>query len=686
MPPISHTCGCGTPTAAGTSQFPSIAVDRGMAEAWVRQSHRRRAVARGLPRGDISRLTAARVNTARLTGRAGGGALVTLDLAVNLLLGVLPVVFVVASAVMVGRVPAAVRDGSGSDAWHALLAAFLVAAAAFIGQQIVAPVRESVSELVARRVDGWVIGEVMSAATGTVGIGALENPRVVADLRTAARELEGIAQSPGQACAGLVALVARYTQLIGYAAVVGVRFSWLAAAGLLLAVLLFRYGQRGGLRKYAEFRFTVYPTELKYDYVRSLSVEAGAAKEIRIFGLIGWLRDLWRSSYLEWLEPVWRTRRRIYLWPFVWYASWGLLVSATVFALLGHDAAAPGGEVGLTSFVMVSSATVAALRLGEGYRESDLPTAIGMHAYDAARRFIDALTAAERADGSRQTPLPGTPATGEVPELAGELHFDHVGFHYPGQDRMIFDGLDLTIPIGRCTAIVGVNGAGKTTLVKLLARLYEPTAGTIRLNGVDIRRYPVDAWRAKLAVIFQDFARYEMPAADNVALGAVGHRDDVAGIRAVLQAVGLAEMFDALPRGIDTPLARHLTDGTDLSGGQWQRVALARALFAFRHGSEILVLDEPTASLDVRAEAGFFREFTEVARGATTLLISHRFSTVRQADLIVVLEDGRVTEQGSHQQLLAADGRYAHLFRLQAHRFTDVDDSMAADEVLRAPR
>ena len=635
-------------------------------------------------RGDAARLTRARIDTARLAGRAGGAPLIAVDLVVNLLLGVLPVVFVVASAVVVGRVPAAVRDGSGSEAWRALLSAFLVAAVAFVGQQLVAPVRESVSELVARRVDGRVIDEVMAAATGTVGIGALEDARVVANLRTAARELENWVQSPGQACAGLLALVARYTQLIGYAVVVGVQFSWLAAAGLLVTVLLFRYGQRGGLRKYAELRFTLYPAEQKYDYLRALSVEAGAAKEIRVFGLIGWLRELWRTSYLEWLRPVWSARRRIYLWPYLWFASWGLLVSATVFALLGHGAAGPRAEPSLTDFVMVASAMMAALRLGEAYRESDLPTTVGMHAYDAARRFIDSLTAAQALDGpAADTAHLDSGLAGAVPELAGSLHFDKVSFCYPGQKRMIFDGLDLTIPIGRCTAIVGVNGAGKTTLVKLLARLYEPTAGTIRLNGVDIRSYPVDAWRAKLAVIFQDFARYEMSAADNVAFGAIGHRTDRAGIRAVLEAVGLHEMLDALPRGIDTPLARQLTDGTELSGGQWQRVALARALFAFRHGSQVLVLDEPTASLDVRAEAGFFAEFTEVARGATTVLISHRFSTVRQADLIVVLENGRVTEQGSHQELLSREGRYAHLFRLQAHRFTDVDDSTAADEIVR---
>jgi ATP-binding cassette subfamily B protein len=625
------------------------------------------------------------VQTARLAVREGGAALICVDLFVNVVLGVLPVVFVLASAVVVGRVPAAVSAGAGSAAWGSLLGAFLVAAVAFLGQQIVAPVRESIGELVARRIDGRVIEEVMAASTGAVGIGALEDPRVVADLRTAARELESFVQSPGQACAGLLALVARYTQLVGYAAVVGAEFSWLAAVGILVAVLLFRYGQRGGLRKYAELRFALYPAELKSDYVRALAVDSAAAKEIRVFGLIGWLRDLWHTSYLDWLQPIWSARRRIYLWPYLWFTTCGLLVSATVFALLGHGAAGPNAELSLTRFVMVSSAALAALRLGEHYRESDLPTAVGMHAYDAARRFTEALAVAETTAG---VAVPAQPDGAlELPELAGSLHFDNVSFHYPGQQRMIFDGLDLTIQIGRCTAIVGVNGAGKTTLVKLLARLYEPTGGSIRLNGVDIRSYPVHAWRAKLAVIFQDFARYEMSAADNVAFGSVAHRADRTGIRAVIEAVGLHQMLDALPRGIDTPLARHLSDGTDLSGGQWQRVALARALFAFRHGSRILVLDEPTASLDVRAEAGFFAEFTESARGATTLLISHRFSTVRQADQILVLENGRVTESGSHRQLLSDNGRYAQLFRLQAHRFTDLGDNVAAEgEIVRTPR
>ncbi|MGW3959581.1 ABC transporter ATP-binding protein [Amycolatopsis sp. NPDC005003] len=617
----------------------------------------------------------------RLTRKAGG-PLIALATFVNLLLGALPVVFVVASALMVGRTPAAVEGGLGSPAWDALLGTFAVAAGAFIAQQVVAPIRESVSELVARRVDGRVIDEVMAASTGTSSIGPMEDPDVVSDLRVAARELEQWVQSPGQACAGQLTLLARYGQLVGYTAVVGAGFSWFAAAGLVLAVSMFRYGVRGGLRKYAQVRFDLDPEELKNDYLRRLTLEATAAKEIRVFGLIDFLRGYWRDCYQEWLKPVWAARRRIYLWPFVWYTVWGLAVSGGVLALLGNAAAEPGTSLTLTTYVMVITAALGALSLGQRFPESDLPTAVGMHAYYSVLRF---LTRLDESPATKDEPA-DRPEAGEtdVPEPVGIIHFDNVGFAYPGDRGKVFDGLDLTIEIGKSTALVGVNGAGKTTLVKLLARLYEPTEGAIYLDGVDIRKYSVEAWRARLGVIFQDFARYEVSAADNVGFGAAEHLHDAEGIRAAIEAVGLAETLDGLPRGLDTPLARHLEGGADLSGGQWQRVALARALFALRHGSSVLVLDEPTASLDVRAEAQFFREFGRLTEGATTLLISHRFSTVRQADRIVVLQQGQVTEQGSHDELMAANGRYAQLFRLQAERFTDRDEQ--DDEMAGMPR
>jgi ATP-binding cassette, subfamily B, bacterial len=615
-----------------------------------------------------ARLLVQRWEILRLTRRAGA-PVIALSLSLNLVLAALPVAFAVLSAIIVGQVPAAIEAGLGSPAWDGLLSVFLWAAVSFLATQILTPIRESVSELVKRRVDGSMVREVMAAATSTDSIGPMEDEQVVADLRVAARELEQWVQSPGQACAGQLSLLTRYGQLVGFAAVVGAGFSWFAAAGLVLAVAAFRYGVRGGLRRYAQVRFDLDPEELKNDYLRRLTIEAGAAKEIRVFGGLDFLRGYWTGCYEEWLKPVWAARRRIYLWPFLWYTAWGMGVSAAVLALLGSGAAGAGSTLDLTTFVMVVSAALGALSLGQRFPEADLATAVGMHAHDSVQDFLARLEASPVPPG-----VPDVLDVTTVPEPAGTIHFDKVGFSYPGAGgRKVFDGLDLTLEVGSSTALVGVNGAGKTTLVKLLARLYEPTEGAIYVDGVDLRRYPLEAWRARLSVIFQDFAQYEISAADNIGFGAVEHLGDAAGVRESVEAVGMAETLDGLQEGLDTPLARHVEGGAELSGGQWQRVALARAVFGLRHGSSILVLDEPTANMDVRAEAGFFREFGRLTEGATTLLISHRFSTVRQADRIVVLQQGRVTEQGSHDELMAAAGRYAELFTLQAQRFNDGD-------------
>ncbi|MEU4768521.1 ABC transporter ATP-binding protein [Actinosynnema sp. NPDC023794] len=616
----------------------------------------------------LVRLTRDRLGIVRLAGRAGGPLIGTAVL-VNLVVGVLPPAFVVASSILLGEVPAAVTAGLGSPEWDDLVTAFLLAAAAFVGQQIVAPVRELLGQLVARRVDGLVSDELMAAATSTAGIAPLEDPDLVEHLRVGARELENWLFSPGEACAGLIALIGRYTQLIGYAVVVGVVLSWPAAVVLAAAVVLQRYAQRGGLRKFAEERFLLDPQELRNDYLREVAIAAGSAKEMRVFGLHNFFVGFWRRSYLDWLVPVWEARRRIYLWQFLRITAFGLVISGVVFAFAGWAATSVTAGLTLAGFAMVMQAALGALRLGEYYPESDLQTALGMHGYQEVELFREGVAgyAGQAAEEVAAPPVAPT----------GMLHFDRVSFRYPGDDRMIFEELELTIPLDRCTAIVGVNGAGKTTLVKLLARLYEPTAGTIRLDGVDIRSYELSEWRARLGIIFQEFARFEVSAADNVGFGAVEHLDDRDGIRSAVEAVNLHETLDTLPRGLETPLARHLVDGADLSGGQWQRVALARALFGLRHGASILVLDEPTASLDVRAEAGFFREFTQLTEGATTLLISHRFSTVRQADQIVVLDGGRVAEHGSHDELMAREGEYARLFRLQADRFTDETERTA---------
>jgi ATP-binding cassette, subfamily B, bacterial len=614
---------------------------------------------------------------ARLVPRAGWGVVVA-AVAVNLALGLLPVAFVVATSVMVGRVPAAVQAGANSPQWMDVVVAFVAASAAFAAAQALAPVQAALGELMARRVDGGVFDRLMAASLRTPGIGPLEDQRLLDALSEAGTELEHGFQSPGRACAGLVNLVARLVALIGYVVVVGAAFSWLVAAGVLATVVMFRYGQRGGLRRYGQIFQAVAARRRKRMYLRGLALRAPAAKEIRIFGLLSWLRDRYREASLDWLAPVWRTRRRVMLWPYLWYTAFGLVVTAVVLAAVGRAGAA--GGLALTELAVVVQAVLGAMRLGEFYPESDVQTQFGMNAYEAVRTFERGVDAFDEAPAGAATAHQRRAA---APRRA--IRFDGVTFAYPGRSGPVLDNLDLEIPAGRCTAIVGVNGAGKTTLVKLLTRLYEPRRGAVTVDGVDIRQFTVDDWRAGLAVIFQDFNRYETSAADNIGFGAVGSAGDREGIRRAAADAGILDALAALPDGLDTPLARHLTGGAELSGGQWQRLALARALFRLRHGAGVLVLDEPTASLDVRAEARFFDEFMRLTRGSTSLLISHRFSTVRHADRIVVLDRGRVAEQGTHGQLLAEDGRYARLFRLQADRFTedaadDPDDADDADD------
>jgi ATP-binding cassette, subfamily B, bacterial len=262
----------------------------------------------------------------------------------------------------------------------------------------------------------------------------------------------------------------------------------------------------------------------------------------------------------------------------------------------------------------------------------------------------------------------GALARGHAPAAgipAREIRFRNVTFAYPPASEPVLAGFDLTIPAGSSLAIVGQNGAGKTTLAKLLCRLYDPQQGAIEVDGIDLRALDIESWRSRVTAVFQDFIRFELPLRDNVA--PAGAPDDA--IQSSLAAAG-AEGLAAL----DTVLARGYPGGTELSGGQWQRIALARALCAVRLGAGLVLLDEPTAQLDVRGEAEIFDRILAATRHATTILISHRFSTVRHADRICVLEHGKVVELGTHEELMAAGGRYRTMFDLQASRFGEDGD------------
>jgi ABC-type multidrug transport system fused ATPase/permease subunit len=384
------------------------------------------------------------------------------------------------------------------------------------------------------------------------------------------------------------------------------------------------------------------------DYAYRLAVDPPAAKEVRLFGLAGWTIDRFRTRRRQLFDLQWtatRLRERSVA------SSMVLVTAANVIVFWALADAAADGRLGLDRAVTFATVAVSTSMIAFGGLSWALD---GAAAPAAAVLRLKGEMGPAGALPSGDRPADGLPAT--------EIRFRDMTFAYPSSGEPVLDAFELTIPAGSSLAIVGQNGAGKTTLAKLLCRLYDPQRGAIEVDGIDLRDLDLDGWRRRVTAVFQDFIRFELPLRDNVA--PAGAPDDV--ILAALDDAGAGDLAD-----LDTPLSRGYPGGTDLSGGQWQRVALARALCAVRMGAGVILLDEPTAQLDVRGEAEIFERILHATRDCTTILVSHRFSTVRHADRICVLEAGRVVELGSHDELMATGGRYCTMFELQASRFRD---------------
>ena len=592
----------------------------------------------------------------RLTPAVGRGVL-TLAVALQTVAGLVPLAFIVATSAVIGRVPAAVDAGLDSPEWHALRDALLVTGGLFLLQQLMFPLQWSLAEIIAWRVDDTVRERIARAAFASPGIEALSDQRLQDDLAAVVDPHRGVGFSTGAAVAGLLALIPRYLQWAGATVLLGIVFTWWGALVAALGALVVRVAVRSGLARLGTFEQGYAPQRRRLAYLFRLMSKAGAAKEVRLFGLLGWLRGRHREAGLEAYTPVWRVRRRTSFAPFLASLPVAVLLFGVTSVAVARAAAA--GELTLGELALALQAIVVIGVLSEFFFEADYKTEFGIHHYDAVGRLE------QRA--AEQRPRHGARPAYDLPRH--EIRFDGVRFAYPGSARPVYRELDLTIEAGRSLAIVGLNGAGKTTLVKLLARLYEPDAGRILVDGIDLRELDPVAWQSRLAAIFQDFVHYDLPLAANVGFGAPDLLHDREAIERSLERAGAAELAATLPSGTETVLSREYEGGADLSGGQWQRVALARAFMAVEGGAGVLVLDEPTANLDVRAEAALFDRFLQLTQGLTTILISHRFSTVRRAHRIVVLEEGTVVEDGTHEELLEREGRYAQLFRLQAARF-----------------
>lgn len=575
--------------------------------------------------------------------------------ALNLATGVLPLGFAAGTSAAIGRVA-----GAGRMTWGGVLPVAGLAVASLLLQAVLSPFQAAFAELVSRRVDGACAQRLMRAALTEAPFSLLEQPDVLGKMGDARRGLTEHAATPGAAVAGLIALVARYAQLAGGAAVTGVALGPVAALVITAAALVARFGERGIQARYSLLASRSAAARRKAHYILGTGSSLAAAKEIRMLGTLPWWRERGERDSGSYLRLLWRARRRIRLVPVTVYSLVVLSGTLAVLVML-RDAAGRGG-LSVLGLSLALQAVLVVLRFGVYFPEADCQTLDGMRARDSMQEIERA--AAQRPPGRQR---PGGRQAGQAPACG--IAFEKVSFAYPGSGRNVLRELDLEFPAGTSTAIVGLNGAGKTTLVKLLAGLYEPAGGRITVDGAGLEEFDARSWQRRLAVIYQDYARYELDAAANIGLGAPGRLGDTGALERAAERAGAAEVTAVLPDGLATVLSSRYSGGVDLSGGQWQRIALARALFAVQAGASVLILDEPAAQLDARAEAAFFDRFLELTRGLTTVVISHRFSTVRRADRIVVLDGGRVTERGSHEELLASGGQYAELFGLQARRF-----------------
>ena len=565
-----------------------------------------------------------------------------------LLHGIVPVLFAIATGVLV----AAVQRGD------ALAAPLAIAGILFVLVQVVTPVQTALSHNLGDRTAAFLYDRLTAACVRPPGIAHLEDPALAADL-TVARDFDlGMTGPPLSYSMDFIAggLVGTIGGLASAAVLFG--FAWWApfvlAAAWLSTHWLLRESSVWQDRNTSEVRMA----QRDADYAYRLAVDPPASKELRLFGLVGWTieRFVARRTRLHQLQyEATRLRERPLAWSLL------IVTAANIVVLWALASEAAAGSLQLGELVVYGQCVVGTSLIAFG----------GLNwALDGASAPVAAVERLEPVMASTGQLAPGRQSAAKLP--VRDIRFHDVSFAYPGGSNVL-DGFDLTIPAGASLAIVGQNGAGKTTLAKLLCRLYDPQHGALEIDGTDVREFDVASWRSRVTAVFQDFVRLELPLRDNVAPG--GAPDDLA--LQALEAAGASNLAT-----LDTVLARGYENGIDLSGGQWQRIALARALCAVKLGAGVVILDEPTAQLDVRGEAEIFERILAATRHCTTILISHRFSTVRQADRICVLEKGKVVELGSHQELMALNGRYRTMFDLQAQRFSTEDEEGKVYDVL----
>lgn len=558
--------------------------------------------------------------------------------------GILPAITLYFSKAIVDGVIEAFRVQTRAETSHVVLLVAL-----WFGVQLLSSLLQTVSQLVTSLqsdlLSNYISVRLMEKAN-TLDLSYFENAQFYDKLENARREA---GYRPSQMVNQLFGLLRSTVTLISVIGVLASLSWWLVLLVVVVSVPSFIYQAKYSGQFFALLTGRA-PDQRRLNYLSHLLTTDTPVKELRIFGLHGTLLERYRQIFARFYrENRSLTIRRT-------SSQFGLGALGTVVA-------------GLTYVYVVLEVIAGRITVGgrtlyyQAFQQSqsqisNILSGIGSTYENSLflSNLFDFLAYAPELP-LRADPLP-------VPNPIREgIVLEHVSFKYPGTEKWVLEDISFTIRPGETVALVGANGAGKTTLVKLLTRLYDPTEGRITIDGIDLRDFDPAELRARVGVIFQDYVKYQLTVGENIGFGRIEAIDDRERIERSAADAGADAVIADLPKGYETPLGRWFADGQELSIGQWQKVALARA---FMRDADLLILDEPTSSLDVRSEYEVFRAFDELTEGKMAVLISHRFSTVRMAGRIVVIEDGRVIEDGSHDELLLRGGRYAELFDMQA--------------------
>lgn len=583
---------------------------------------------------------------AKLTWQASPVLTVLLTL-ITVLSGLLPTATAYIAKLLLDSVVAAIQHtGTTGDIARVALFQFGVLAASAVSSALTSIAQSLLQE----RMTLTIRHQVMAHAS-ELHLAYFEGSTSYDMLRQAAQEAPTRPLSMMNSALGLLRTLITFGSMIALLVSIS---PLLALVALMAPIPAFISQSKYGSRAFW-LTFMMSPIKRRMDYLSSLVTTDTYAKETKLFGLGPYFVDRFRR-----LGTVsYERQRKLTINRNISSTSWGLLSTLAGSAITLYIALeAVGGRLTLGDLALYTAAAASVQASVSG-----LFTAFsGMYEnnlyLDTLYRFLD--TKPEITAPASPRPMPST--------VEGHVEFDSVTFTYPGAEEPALDDVSFEIRPGETVAVVGRNGAGKSTLFKLLCRLYDPTSGRILLDGVDLREYDPVELRTRISAMFQDYVTYQGTAAENIGLGDLARLEDRPHIEDSARRAGADERIERLPRGYDSPLGRWFDQGVSLSGGEWQKIALARA---FQREAPILVLDEPTSALDARAEHDLFSRLRELSEGRTTLYISHRFSTVRQAERILLLEHGKVAEYGTHEELMAAEAGYAELFTLQAQAYLD---------------